>query len=101
MADVVRVVATEGFEIGLGKKATVGEHDEERLDTVTLALDVAVAPWIEARSGRDAKDAIIEDVQDVRAREAPAGVAGARVFNPTKDIAAVAQGFLRELLVSE
>ena len=62
MPHVVGLIAAKRFEVRLGEESTVGEHDEQRFDGVTLALDVAVALRVRERRGRDPEDAVVEDV---------------------------------------
>ncbi len=86
MADEVRPVLAERFELGRRKEAVVGQHDEQRLDRVALALDVAVAVGSIERLRRDAQHAVVQHVEDVDAREAAAGVAGAGVLDGVQDV---------------
>ena len=92
MADEGRSVVAERFEVCFGKKSAIREHDIERLDRVTLALNVSVAVRIAEGFGRDAEDAVVEDVQNVQARKSAAGVAGAGVEDDFKQFFAQADG---------
>ncbi len=42
MPHEMRLVATERLELGVGEESAVSKNDVERLDRVTLALDVAI-----------------------------------------------------------
>ena len=83
------------------KESPLGQHDEQRLDRMALALHVAVAAAIRDGPGRDAKDAVVEHIQNVDARQAAARVARARVLDRLQDALAVLQRFQRELLIRE
>src|SRR4051812_37935556 len=67
---------------------------------MTLALHVPVTRRIGEHRRRYAQHAIVEDIQDVDAREAAARVARAGVLDRAQDRAAVVHGFHRELVVS-
>jgi hypothetical protein len=81
MADVIALVVADGVEVGVGEVAAVGHDGVERLDAVALALDVAVAERVGGGLRRDLEHAVVEDVEDVEARQAAAGVAGARIVD--------------------
>ena len=101
MADEVRPVVAERLQLGFGEEAAVGQDDEERLDRVALALDVAVAVAVRERLRRDAQHAVVEHVQDVDARQAAAGVAGAGVEDGLQDLPPVVDRLQPEFVVGQ
>src|ERR1700737_3153058 len=81
VANVVRAVPVECLKVFFGKETAVGQHDKECLGAMALALDVVVSIGAMECLGADAEDAVIEDVQNVEAREIAPRVAGTAIFN--------------------
>jgi hypothetical protein len=66
---------------------------------MALALNVTVAIRVAESFGRHTKDAVVKHVQDVKARQAAAGVTRARVENDFQRPLSQADGFEGEFVV--
>ncbi len=89
MADVVRLVATDGGEVRHREEAAVGQHDVECLHRVTLAHHEAVAVRIIDGLRRDLEDRVVEHREDVEARQVAPCVASACRHDGLQDALAV------------
>ncbi len=101
MSDEGGVVLAEGVELFEGEKTFVGEDDVEGFDGVAFGLDVAVAVGVGEVLWGDVEDAVVEDVEDVDAGEAAAGVAGVGLLDDAQHGFAVEEGFEGEVLRGE
>jgi hypothetical protein len=74
MANIVRAVAVQFFQIAFREKAAISQHDKQRFSAVAFALDVIVVIEIVESLGPYAQDAVIEDIEDVYTGEVTTGM---------------------------
>jgi hypothetical protein len=97
MADQMRTVLAKRFQLCVGEETAIRQHDVKRLDGMSLALHVPVAGWIFKGLRRNAQDSVVQDVKNVQAGEAAAGVAGAGVFDDLDGPPTIFEGLESEL----
>lgn len=99
MADIVRLIMADRFQVRRRKKSTIGKHSVECLDAMALALHITVARRAGERLWRDIEHTVVKDVQDVHAGQPAAGVARARADDEIEHRAAEREGLELKLMV--
>src|SRR5580693_838763 len=97
MANVVRAIAVQGFQVFFRKETPLGQYHKERFRAVTFALDIIVAVGTLKRLGGNPQNAVVEHVDDVEAGEVAADVAGPTRLNEPYQGFAVLHRFQPEL----
>jgi len=93
VAHEVRLVLPEGLKCLLGEETAIGQHDVQGFDRVTLALDVTVALGVGEGLRRNVQHVVVEDVENVHARQIAGGVSAPGLHDAGQQRPAIADGF--------
>ena len=76
-----RTELVQSLELSGREKAAISQNGVESFDGMSFTLDITISIRAEKRFRTDAKDVVVQDVQDIDTGETTAGVAGIGVLD--------------------
>ena len=76
-----RTELVQSLELIGREEAAIRQNGVESFDGMSFTLDITISIRAEKRFRTDAKDAVVQDVQDIDTGETTAGVAGISVLD--------------------
>src|ERR1700728_1118571 len=89
VSDEMRLIGAKRFKLRLREETPIGQHDVERFDGMSLALDISITIRIGEGIGGNPQYPVVQHIQNVDAGQASAGVARTRMFDDFKNAAPI------------